>query len=811
MNRRLYGILLSGLIGTTAIAAPVTPQEALSRLGQEGPAKVKGRAGNGAKLAAIEKDAQGANALYIYNTGNTGFMILPADDNAYPLLGYTDSGNWDAAKANPSVKAWLNMYAQQIESARNASAPAKAPAAAATPKAAIAPKITTRWNQDAPYNDECPLMNGTHTYTGCVATSMAQVMNYFKYPQVGTGIKQYTANKLNKRLTMNFAQKEFDWANMLNDYYPGTYNETQSSAVAYLMKACGYSVEMNYGLDASGANSTMIGIALREYFYYDQGTHIEHRLIYSAADWANRLYDNLVNIGPFVINGNSPLDGGHSFVCDGYDGNGYFHINWGWGGESDGYYALEALNPESQGIGGSTGGFNFEQDAILGAKPAGGTSVAVPTPNITQYGSSTATVSGNTIIFDCDDYNPTGWINLTDRKLSLNIGAEFAPVNGGAVTVVQGKLGTVDIINLGINSYYPNSKVKPTFNIPTLAAGQYKVTLVSKVTTDAAAQWIPIDVPWGYRNYVMLTVNSNGTYQVEDVAPAVLTMSNVALTSDLYPDTNVRVKATFTNSSDMDLCMGVAPQLLNGNQIVYLGESIRMDVPAGQTVEHEWITRFYTLTNTPTLTGPTEYTLAMYDPQTEQSYGTFGKVTIAKSPGKPSVMLTGMSIEGAKTDSYTYGDRTYPSVYFVENKDNFTVNASFKVRSGYFDSAIMASIFTPVTPGSSSLRPIETINYDYAPMASAGEEVKLSIPVSFPEAEKNTVYYASIRYMVGYSVATLGQLPFVLEGSNAIDGIEAEELQDVEYFNLQGVKIENPRKGELVIMRSGGKSVKMIF
>ena len=793
------------------MAAPVTPQEALNRLNQDGPAKIKARAGNHTRLAAIEKDAQGSDALYIYNTGNSGYMILPADDNAYPLLGYTDSGNWDAAKANPAVKAWLSMYAQQIQSARNANKAAKAPAAASTPKEAISPMITTRWNQDAPYNDECPLMNNQRTYTGCVATSMAQVMNYFKYPQVGTGIKQYTASKLGKRLTMNFAQREFDWANMLNDYYPGTYTEAQSQAVAYLMKAAGYSVEMNYGLDASGANSTLIGVALRDYFNYDQGTHIERRLIYSAATWADMLYDNLKNVGPFVLDGNSPLDGGHSFVCDGYDGNGYFHINWGWGGESDGYYALEALNPESQGIGGSTGGFNFEQDAILGAKPAGATPGVIPAPTLGQYGSSTATVSGNILTFSCDNYNPTGWINLSDRPIALYIGAEFAPVNGGTPTVVQGKMGTLDAVSLGLNNYYPTDRVKPFVTIPSLAAGQYKVTLVTKEKDNAAANWIPVNVPWGYRNYVMLTVNSNGSYKVETVAPATLVMSDVTLTSALYPDTNVKVKATFTNSSDIDLCLGVAPQLINGTQIVYLGESIQMEVPAGQTVEHEWITRFYTLNTTPTLTGPTEYTLAMYNPQTDQSYGTFGKVTIAKSPGRPSVMLTGMSIQDAERGPFTVGDRNYPSVSFIQDPAHFVLDISFKVRSGYFDSALMASIYTPVSPGSSSLKPVETINYDYAPMASAGEEVKLNIPVSFPEAETNTVYYASVRYMSGYSAVTLGQTAFVLKDGSSIDGVEIDDLGEVEYYNLQGVKIENPRKGELVIMRAGGKSVKMIF
>ena len=170
-------------------------------------------------------------------------------------------------------------------------------------------------------------------------------MNYWKYPERGKGTITYTASTIQKRLSMNFAAKAFDWANMLDRYEAGQYDDTQAGAVAYLMKACGYAVKMDYGTDSSGALAMNVANALTRYFDYDGNIDYQLRQYYSSTEWAEKMYANLRDVGPVIYGGGSMIGGGHSFICDGYSSDGYFHFNWGWTGMSNGYFKLEGLNP----------------------------------------------------------------------------------------------------------------------------------------------------------------------------------------------------------------------------------------------------------------------------------------------------------------------------------------------------------------------------------------------------------------------------------------------------------------------------------
>ena len=135
---------------------------------------------------------------------------------------------------------------------------------------AIAPMIKTKWDQVEPYYNQCPMVGTNRTYTGCVATAMAQVLKYWNYPEVGTGSISYECEDISKRLSMNFALRKFDWENMSDTYVPGQYTETEADAVAYLMKACGYAVKMNYNTESSGALAMNIASGLKKYLGYDQ-------------------------------------------------------------------------------------------------------------------------------------------------------------------------------------------------------------------------------------------------------------------------------------------------------------------------------------------------------------------------------------------------------------------------------------------------------------------------------------------------------------------------------------------------------------
>lgn len=306
--------------------------------------------------------------VYVFNRGaEQGYIIAPADDLFPAVLGYSDSGSFDIDRIPPAMKAFIESYAREIEYNLEHNADKIATTALFDPGwEAIEPLMTTQWNQDAPYNNMCPTVNGVRTYTGCVATSMAQVMKFHEWPDVGEGSNSYTWN--NQTLEMDFSTLQFDWANMRDTYRSGSYTTAQAQAVAELMSACGVSVNMNYGTSASGASTRNQTIALAKYFKYSKAIRYLDRDIVSSTEFEKIIYDNLAEGLPVLYDGGSS-SGAHSFVCDGYAGKHYFHFNWGWGGSSDGYFYLARLNPHDQGIGSSDGGYNSGQGINYNIRP----------------------------------------------------------------------------------------------------------------------------------------------------------------------------------------------------------------------------------------------------------------------------------------------------------------------------------------------------------------------------------------------------------------------------------------------------------
>lgn len=369
MKRIIYSLITVAIAGG-AWAKPLTPEQALERMETAAARKAKG-AGEAPKYIGEIKDAASEPALYVFTySGERGFMLLSADDAAVPLVGYSETNGFSPEAMPENVASWISLYATQIQEARGKT-PYRAAKRRAGEKAEIAPMLTTTWNQTSPYNNLCPIVYGSRAVTGCVATAMAQVMKYWEYPRVGQGSITYSPTSMDTELSMDFSATEFDWANML-DKYSWNAKGVSVTAVATLMKACGYSVKMTYTGGSSGAYSHDIANALKTYFGYDKGAARQARSQFNSQEaWNNMIYSELQNVGPVILNGQS-AEGGHCFVCDGYDGNGYYHINWGWGGLSDGYFLLDYLTPGETGTGGGSGkydGYNMQQDAVTGIMP----------------------------------------------------------------------------------------------------------------------------------------------------------------------------------------------------------------------------------------------------------------------------------------------------------------------------------------------------------------------------------------------------------------------------------------------------------
>lgn len=302
---------------------------------------------------------------YIFNAGsNQGFVIISGDSRVDDIIGYSDSGDFDVDSIPENMQEWLNGYRDAIKYIWYNNVPLSyfSLSSSLKNKSAIYPIVTTQWSQSKPYNGMAPLYKGSSCLTGCVATAMAQVMNHARWPKSSTTpIPSYKTNNQLGELA-GLPSTIFDWDVIAQEN--GSYYETE---VAKLMRYCGQSVKMNYGTGASAASSYSVAPAFINYFGYSSAKMI-NRESYSISEWDEMIYNEIANNRAVYYDGQS-TGGGHAFVVDGYDGNGLFHINWGWGGYCDGYFKLSILNPYSNsgyGASSSDDGYSMSQNAVIG-------------------------------------------------------------------------------------------------------------------------------------------------------------------------------------------------------------------------------------------------------------------------------------------------------------------------------------------------------------------------------------------------------------------------------------------------------------
>ncbi len=336
----------------------------------------------------------GFSEFYVFDVNQgSGFVIVSADDAAYPILGY--STNSPASDMGPETRFWLNQYAAEIVALAAGTVEVE-PALQQyvkkewnqmtqgswqPPKATttVPQLLTTQWNQSPYYNDLCP----SGTPVGCTATATAQIMKFWNHPVVGNGAHSYYASGYGM-LSADFGNTTYDWDNMPNRL-TGSSSSDQRTAVATLCYHVGVAVDMNYGPDGSGASVLGYGAsaqsALVNYFNYENTLSGVYKYSYSDAEWVQLLKSELDEGRPILYAGYDS-EAGHAFVFDGYSSNSQFHVNWGWGGSYDGYFAMGALNPGGGGVGSNTSNtFNNSNQALIGIEPKP-TLAATPSPLI---------------------------------------------------------------------------------------------------------------------------------------------------------------------------------------------------------------------------------------------------------------------------------------------------------------------------------------------------------------------------------------------------------------------------------------------
>lgn len=318
-------------------------------------------------------------AYYLFNDSERGgFAIISGEEDMTELVGYSTTGSIDPSHMPDGLARFLRSYTDQVKRVRMGGLRSTYRRVINRPQPVVKPMITTKWGQASPYHDQCPVdrQSGKHAYTGCVATAVAQVMYHHKWPVTGKGEQTHHVNGFDPQ-TVDFSKSNYNWGAMTPTYTAQPQgNDTEArTAVAKLMSDIGVASRMGYDISGSGVSMTSAASALVEFFnytavYIDREAHGEI--------FTQQIKSELDSGYPIVMSGAGAYTAGHAWVCDGYDENGFLHMNWGWDGAGDGYYNIDALRPSSLGIGAGGGDYNFFQDIIIAHPKKDGVPEAAP-------------------------------------------------------------------------------------------------------------------------------------------------------------------------------------------------------------------------------------------------------------------------------------------------------------------------------------------------------------------------------------------------------------------------------------------------
>jgi len=410
MKRFILLIAILGVVSIPAMAGFITPEQAREAARNFMAERIHlAPNGTGCEIQDLSTVKGGDTPLiYIINfRDQRGYILVSADDRVKPILGFSYERTFDLEKMHPAIADRIEGYKMQLMSLITQDLPAfpemtaewgryldpgfQADAVLLT----VNPLIQTTWDQGCYYNAYCPYDASAyqtcyHTLTGCGATAMAQMHKYYNYPLHGVGSHSYYDPNYGTQ-SANFANATYPYSQM-----PANVTSTNDE-VAELMYHCGVAQEMEYGVTGSLSFTSKVDVAFRTFFNYNQAAEWRLMSDYSSSQWTSMLRGELDLSHPLFYFGNSSGGGGHFFICDGYQGTDYFHFNWGWSGQSDGYYYLNNLTP-----GGSN--FNDNQRAIFQCFPPATAPVARFSGTPTS-GSAPLTVQ----FTDLSTGSPTSW------------------------------------------------------------------------------------------------------------------------------------------------------------------------------------------------------------------------------------------------------------------------------------------------------------------------------------------------------------------------------------------------------------------
>lgn len=544
MNKLIFLLFTCALLLSPAIeAARLTPEQALSNalLYQDKNTSVilkqfAATPQGNFELCTSDNIALTFPDTYLFQRkGGAGFLILSADDRFAPILAYSETGSFDSDQMPSGLQYMLEFYNNEI---RNSS-PAESDNQAYKVDCAIevAPLLNSTWGQQAPYNSKLQQiftgdLNAPYVTppTGCNATAMAQVMRYHRWPSHGAG---------------QYENVSFDWDNMI-DSYQSEYTEEQAVAVGTLMKICGESISTIYNRGSSSAYPDAIDRALGDCFFYEKSTLRTLRRGYDPmSEILAAIYGELKAGRPIIVAARSTLEG-HTFVLDGCDSDGYFHINWGWDGYGNGFFRLSAMKP---GADPDSDTYNDGQEFHIGIQKS------LPEPGDYPKGESCIYAAGDLYLYrEESQFYTTGDVANLGFNDFLNLSSQHQYFWFG-FKVVSESTGEISYI-IDTDKFYSQeirphnySKINYHAYLDDIPSGS-KVYLVYKTTPDDTPK--EIKYPLGSIDYFI--VDSNGRFE-NPHKDSNLNISNVTLPKEI-PFCNIETLAIDIANFDSDYYHG---------------------------------------------------------------------------------------------------------------------------------------------------------------------------------------------------------------------------------------------------------------
>ena len=342
--------LLTLLVAWSALsAAPISKQQA-RRIASDFFSQGVTRATESLELAWAGHSFENASRngeeplLYIYNRNDrNGFVIVAGEEGASPIIGFSEERPFEVEQIAPGARYLLESWMKQLAALRSGR---QVQVEAITSPGEVVRKFPTAlWSQGTPYNNEAPIYDDRRSVTGCVATALAIICHYHRYPTKGVGTtaaySYYDPTGIERSIAPHTLDRSYNYDKMLSDYDHG-YTDEEGAAVAALMHDIGKAVKMQYHYRASGTTDWDALYGMVTHFGYSRNAVLTEGDAYTYEEWIKLIRENIKQYGPTYFSGLSAR-GGHAFVLDGYTQNNYFSVNYGWGGADNGYYLLPLI------------------------------------------------------------------------------------------------------------------------------------------------------------------------------------------------------------------------------------------------------------------------------------------------------------------------------------------------------------------------------------------------------------------------------------------------------------------------------------